>query len=115
MQIDFFGDMLFHLEISKQVCKSGPNVALILGPLVGMLFSDSPDVSLAPCQRVDSRGNHGICLVSYFFGALMVPVLCAKVEARGSIFSLPEVVRTVFSFVLWTVGIKADMYFWQLA
>lgn len=32
----FLGDMIFHLEISMQVCKSDPNVALILKSSVGM-------------------------------------------------------------------------------
>lgn len=37
----FLSDMLFHLEISKKVCRLGPIVALILGPWVGMLFMNS--------------------------------------------------------------------------
>lgn len=34
----FLGDMLFYLEISKQVCKLDTIVALILGLFIGMLF-----------------------------------------------------------------------------
>lgn len=42
----FLGDMLFHLEISEQVCRVGPTGALILGRLVRMPFAHSCGVSL---------------------------------------------------------------------
>lgn len=64
---------------------------------------------LAPhCFPYDSKGNHGICLVSYFISILIAVVLCTKVEACR-FPSLLELVKTAFS-LLWPWGFGRGIF-----
>lgn len=97
--------------MTKQECKLGPPVASSLAHGWGCsswtLVMHSQNTRPSPALGVDSKGKHGVCLVCYVISALMDLILHTKVGAWGSTFSPLELVKAVFSSVLWTRGMSA--------